>query len=379
MKLTDFSIEPAVCVPGETVQMSFTVTAERGDEVNGLTVWITMEGIGEVSCHSDSSFTLAAGKSRSLQLPVCMPEASGLLEQLAESRTFTVHSFGVQFGLFGTRTNAAFDFTFLDARYSPSVVLFSLERATDGAADDEGEALLADLTLGASAAAKTENMQLRIYYARGAVPGDDADFIDLSGRADALLEGVSDCADLITQQFDKSSDWYFRLWFGDEYESASASALVARAFANMHLSGADTGGVCFGGFSTAEPGAPKLESYYPLHAYGGIEGVTNYCEAEVPTGGCWIDGKPVYRRIFSFGAVATGARLTVGTLENPGTVLSAWGMAFTGTTYMQIPATNITISYVVCCYVKEGNVIVECGSSRSLQSGWIELTYTHAD
>ena len=47
--------------------------------------------------------------------------------------------------------------------------------------------------------------------------------------------------------------------------------LVARAFANLHLSGLKTGGVAFGRFSSATLNIPKFESDFPAYLYGGVK------------------------------------------------------------------------------------------------------------
>lgn len=60
------------------------------------------------------------------------------------------------------------------------------------------------------------------------------------------------------------------LTLGDEYEQVVYEDIVSRAFANIHLSGAKTGGVAFGMFSTATEGSPIFECAYPAHLYGGI-------------------------------------------------------------------------------------------------------------
>ena len=58
-------------------------------------------------------------------------------------------------------------------------------------------------------------------------------------------------------------------------------------------------GASFGCLPKGTEAQPMLESAYPIYAYGGIEGVTNYTVEEVKTGGTWIDGKPIYRRILT--------------------------------------------------------------------------------
>lgn len=94
--------------------------------------------------------------------------------------------------------------------------------------------------------------------------------IDLSDKLSDMLFGVNNSASLISETFSNGVGWNFLLVFGDEYEQVTASLGIARAFANLHLSGYSTGGACFGGFCTSTQDNPKLESYFPAHLYGGI-------------------------------------------------------------------------------------------------------------
>ena len=267
MKVTNFRIEPAMFVPGDEVTISFTVKAESGDTIgpDGLYVYLAVSGSAEALCYRDSAFTIAVGKSKAVTAKTVL-----LSSAYSFSRGTVLSSFGVQLGQYGTRVSAGFPVTVLDARYSPAISLFRLERAAGGAADDEGESLMADVLLGKASAGIAGNMKLRLYYRSGAMPTTFSSYIDLSGKITALLSGVTDSTTLITRTFSKSSDWYFLLEFGDNYESVQAGCMVAKSFANMHLSGSSTGGVCFGGFSSASAGKPRLESHYPVYLYGGI-------------------------------------------------------------------------------------------------------------
>ena len=51
---------------------------------------------------------------------------------------------------------------------------------------------------------------------------------------------------------------------GDAYDQLVFSLLIARAFANVHLSGESTGGVAFGKFCSSAPGNPLFECGYPI-------------------------------------------------------------------------------------------------------------------
>ena len=94
--------------------------------------------------------------------------------------------------------------------------------------------------------------------------------------------------------------------------SSSQFYSVSPGRANFALSGSKYG-ASFGCLPKGTEENPMLESAYPIYAYGGIEGVTNYVEGEVNTGGRWIDGKPVYRNLSVFKSI-TANKATNGTI-----------------------------------------------------------------
>lgn len=163
----------------------------------------------------------------------------------------------------------------LDAFYSPAIEAFRLERCMNGVPNDEGESLLSTIKLTLAERARQDFLSLKLYYSDSSPATADSDYIDLSSSIPDLIAGITDSADLISQAFGNTANWHFLLVFGDAYESASAAFSLSRAFANLHLSGATTGGAAFGGFSTSAEGDPKLESHYPAHFYAGAHGIFN--------------------------------------------------------------------------------------------------------
>ena len=71
-------------------------------------------------------------------------------------------------------------------------------------------------------------------------------------------------------QFDTAYNYTLQFTIGDAYNTCVFSVLVARAFANVHLSGCTTGGVAFGKFSASTEGSPVFECEYPAVFNGGI-------------------------------------------------------------------------------------------------------------
>lgn len=154
--------------------------------------------------------------------------------------------------------------------FAPQITRFSLQRAEGGLPNDEGESLLAGVHLSAADAGCASYLSARLFYAQDDRASEQSPCIDLSAAIPEMLSGIAGSASLVPGVYSNGSAWDFLLVFGDAYESTSVRLNVGRAFANMHLSGAETGGVCFGGFSSSEEGDPKLESHYPAHLYGGI-------------------------------------------------------------------------------------------------------------
>lgn len=65
--------------------------------------------------------------------------------------------------------------------------------------------------------------------------------------------------------FNTAYNYTLTFTIGDAYDQAVFSVLVARAFANLHLSGLKTGGVAFGRFSSVTLNNPKFESDFPAY------------------------------------------------------------------------------------------------------------------
>lgn len=225
----------------------------------------------------------------------------------------------------------------LDAKYQPAITLFDAERSAGVDPNDEGENLLATLALATSAAAKPENLSLELRYRARGDSTAPTNVIDITSVMTSALDNT--IVTLINDIFEKNTDWDVTLWFGDQYENATAAIVVSRAFANVHLSGASTGGVCFGSFSKSTEGNPLFECYYPARFFGGIHGVNVFSTEEVATGGRWIDGKRIYRKTVS-GSVSTtsGTAKTavIATIADVAAVVNMFGIVDRGGTLFPI-------------------------------------------
>lgn len=297
MKVSDFSISPVMFVPGDEVTITLTVKAESGDTIgeDGLAIWLRIPGYGEMRVFRDASFVITKGKTKSISTKAVLTFTKKF------ERGSVVSFFGVQLGYGGSRVDVDFPITLLDAWYKPSVSAFVAERSSGAIPNDEGENLLLGIALGKSTAANLDTMSLYLYYQDKSKVDTDPVSINLTSLIQSAL--VSEIDNVIYEVFDKNADWNLLLWFGDKYESTTSAIIVSRSFANVHLSGASSGGVCFGSFSKATEGNPLFECCYPSEFYAparfdsGIYGLTNYALGEVKTGGKWIDGKDIFRQV----------------------------------------------------------------------------------
>lgn len=313
-EISNISISGNRLVIGDTVTVAFTLknTLGSGCTIKQLTFRVYAKETGTdnfkipvIVLAFNEAVSIANGKSKSFEYTTTIAGADRLIAALNAdasiralpvaldvSAQYTENK--VQYGAAGTFE--LIDTYIMRSRCTPTIDIFELERAINGSPSDEGENVLATLKLGMADANEAPNMRLALYYFQGEELDLDS-YIDLTGSIGTLLNGVDSSADLITATFSNGFDWNFILTFGDAYEAVEAPAAIFRAFANLHLSGASTGGACFGGFGTSTEGNPKLESYFPGFFYAGIRGITNYSSGEVKVGGTYTDGKPIYRSV----------------------------------------------------------------------------------
>ena len=103
-------------------------------------------------------------------------------------------------------------------------------------------------------------------------------------------------------RFNANTRYTVQLEIKDFFQSLILSFDVDKAGGYFNI---EKHGVAAGMRSTATQSSPKFESAHPIYAYAGIEGVTNYTTEEVKTGGTWIDGKPIYRKILTLNVPKT--------------------------------------------------------------------------
>lgn len=102
----------------------------------------------------------------------------------------------------------------------------------------------------------------------------------------------------------------------------------------------------------------------------------NYSTTEQKTGGTWIDGKPIYRKVVDCGALPNNTTKNVAhNIENIGWVVKYIGVASNGSEWLHLPASFTSSS--VGLSVNSTNVILLTYSNRtSYTSTFVTIEYT---
>ena len=110
------------------------------------------------------------------------------------------------------------------------------------------------------------------------------------------LNTINDRA-IIRGEISANDGWEFTLYLSDLVNGTVAYDLVSKGMCILHRAG-NGYGLGVGGFVTDGTEAhPLFKCFWDSWFLGGIRGVTDYTMDEVPTGGTWVDGKPIYRQI----------------------------------------------------------------------------------
>ena len=152
----------------------------------------------------------------------------------------------------------------------------------------------------------------------------------------------------------------------------------------MHVS---PNGVGIGMYTLGTPSNPRLDVGYPMHAHGGIVGVTIYSTDEQPTGGIWLDGRPVYRKTVVIGAMPAGQskEFSIGIPSGSlGDVVSICGMVQPAGGDYWLPLPHVDTGSIGTWGIKieianikaDAKISVGMGSSRACERGFVTIEYT---
>ena len=167
--------------------------------------------------------------------------------------------------------------TYISSEFKPSITDAKIYRASStGAASDSGTYLTFTAKLAVEKTGTNGSGILRIYSGDSAATTTTQKY---SRSVSGSTSGVTVSAAPISGTTIGSG---VKKWFRMEFsytatangvrstETVSATFLVGSVFTNVHLAGVSTGGVRFGGYSTAAKNVPKFECDYPAYFYGGI-------------------------------------------------------------------------------------------------------------
>ena len=171
--------------------------------------------------------------------------------------------------------------TYTSSEFKPYITGAKLYRANSlGAAADDGTYLSFKATLALEKLGTDGSGTFRIYS--GDIANATTTQVYSKTKISGSTTGVTISAGP-TSGFTTTVDSVAKKWFRMEFaytattgsgvsstETASVTFLIGNVFTNVHLAGVSTGGVCFGGYSSATEGTPKFECYYPAYLKGGI-------------------------------------------------------------------------------------------------------------
>lgn len=189
---------------------------------------------------------------------------------------------------------------------------------------------------------------------------------------------------IITAQIPANEAVLFTLSVNDEFSSATVASQVEIASALMHVS---PNGVGIGMYTLGTPSNRRLDIGYPVYAHVGIAGVTIYTEDEQPTGGIWIDGRPIYRKTISLGAMPAGQskEFSIGIPSGSlGDVISICGMVQPDGGDYWLPLPHVDTGSIGTWGIKieianikaDAKISVGMGSSRACERGFVTIEYT---
>ena len=172
----------------------------------------------------------------------------------------------------GTMTNSAQKLTYLAYRLSVATKNAQFERyaqyGSEYRKDDEGSSVMGAFALSLPEGRTASDITVASVRITNN-SSDDVQTVTIPAAvlSAALTENgyVETAPSLFASvEFDTAYNYTMVFTIGDAYNTCSFSVLVARAFANVHMSGCPTGGVAFGKFSAATEGNPLFECCYPI-------------------------------------------------------------------------------------------------------------------
>lgn len=128
-------------------------------------------------------------------------------------------------------------------------------------------------------------------------------------------------------------------------------------------------------------GSPLAANNF-IAVYGDDPSSMNYSLTEARTGATWIDGKVIYKKTISTGALPnTDTKTVAHNISNIDKVLSVTGFACsyrpTGDAFIPLPFVDTSDVYLIGTWVNGGNIMIRSGSDRTnYTESYVTLYYT---
>ena len=101
----------------------------------------------------------------------------------------------------------------------------------------------------------------------------------------------------------------------------------------------------------------------------------SYSTTEQKTGGVWIDGKPIYRKVVDVGSMPNRVTKSVPhNILNLDNIINITGYARNGVEKLPLPF--VSAAYNIEVYINSGNIKIGSIQDYSMYSGYVVLEYT---
>ena len=165
--------------------------------------------------------------------------------------------------------------------------------------------------------------------------------------------------------FDIEHSYNIEVVISDELSSVTFTANLGSGIPNIALHKNGVG--IMGKYDTSVGGLLQV---------GGANIITDFSTNEVKLPIKWIDGKPIYRKVFSVNSIGSSVTATIGTINNLDTPLFIKGVSFYNI-WTPIPRTHASnIIYQNQIYIENNTVKIGCGSGSAISKGFVIVEYT---
>ena len=382
--------EPSEVYPGMSFSVTFSVTSKRNTMIAFIPVLYSDYASESYTIGTFTSINLAPGRTGTYTTTFAFP--SDWIKEHIGSFHFGGNA---NFAGFGGSGGSKDSYVYVSYRLQPQIQEMDFERSDiNGNWTNDGLYLRCRILKGAiSAKGKAADVSKATIKVVGSDAGkivpDTEKTITLSpAQISAVLSsnGYTEVkpillSGLVTQA---GLDYIATITFGDDFDQAVYSDGIMRSFARIHLSGAKKGGVAIGMFSNATDEEPKFEVAHDHESifHGGIRGMTNLIDGEVPTGGHWIDGKPIYRYVYRGQVTFANNQLLQAELPiSAETYTYTYAMVNDIYSARPLPFTYYGNAYWTMCYYIAGNQLyVSVGKSYTgVKTILLILEYTKPD